>query len=382
MTPDVPQDEHGVFPDDASVMQYALRIAAQGIGTVEPNPPVGAVITTPQRELIASGFHQRYGLDHAEINAIRNASGNTAGNDLYVTLEPCSHFGKTPPCADAVIQAGFRRVIIGCEDPSEKVAGQGIQKLRTAGIQVVSGICEPEAKRLIAPFQMLHCQRRPWVHAKWAMTMDGLIATPSGHSRWISGSASRRYAHQVRGQMDAIITGAGTVRCDDPLLTARPPGDRTALRVVLDSTGLSLDSSRQLLSTAREVPVLVCVTERASQHTIRTLKSAGAEVLTTEATANGQVSPQTVLRHLGSLNVTHVLLECGSTLMGAFFDAHLIDEIHVFIAPRIIGGADAPGPVGGAGLPQIPDPSNLTRCRWQQLDEDMLFEADIVRPDW
>jgi diaminohydroxyphosphoribosylaminopyrimidine deaminase/5-amino-6-(5-phosphoribosylamino)uracil reductase len=382
MTSDLPPSDRDMFPDDASVMQYALRIAAQGIGSVEPNPAVGAVITTPQRKLIASGFHQRYGLDHAEINAIRNASGTTAGNDLYVTLEPCSHFGKTPPCADAVIAAGFRRVLIGCEDPSEKVSGQGIRKLRAAGIDVVSGICEPEAKRLIAPFQMLHCQHRPWVHAKWAMTMDGLIATSSGHSRWISGTASRQYVHEVRGRMDAIITGGGTVRRDNPLLTARPPGARTALRVVLDSTGLSLDTSRQLLSTAREVPLLVCLTERASEQTVRALKSAGADVLVTEGTLNGQVPPELVLRHLASLSLTHVMLECGSTLMGAFFDASLVDELHVFIAPRIAGGADAFRPVGGTGLPQIPDPSNLTRCRWQQLGDDMLFEADILRPNW
>lgn len=273
-------------------MRHALAIAAQGIGFVEPNPAVGAVVVDQDRRLIAEGFHRQFGKAHAEVNAIAAAGGATQDADLFVTLEPCSHHGKTPPCAEAVIDAGFRRVVIGCQDPAKHVAGRGIERIRSAGIQVVTGVCEAEALELIQPFRKLMLQRLPWVHAKWAMTLDGRIATRTGHSQWISNEQSRAEVHRLRGRMDAIITGAGTVRSDDPRLTARPAGSRVPLRVVVDSTGQSLNVGTQLVKTAREIPVLVSVVkDKAEVSHLQMLQGHGVEVhFASGASHGGKIS--------------------------------------------------------------------------------------------
>lgn len=397
-----------VFADDAEVMRHALLIARQGLGFVEPNPAVGAVVVTEQREWIAEGFHQQFGQAHAEVNAIAAAGSRCCGADLFVTLEPCSHFGKTPPCSDAVIAAGFRRVVIGCTDParhrptspargssrkrqrpdtselgSQHDPGTGIARLRAAGVEVVVDCCRDEALRLIAPFQMLQTQRRPWVHAKWAMTADGRIATSTGHSRWISGRQSRDYVHQLRGRMDAIITGAGTVRADDPLLTGRGIDGprRVAARVVMDSDGLSLAENSQLVRTARQTPLLVFVTDRAGSENIGRLQDAGAEVIVcpVEHGAENRVSPRFVVEELGRRQMTNVLLEAGAGILGAFFDSGLVDEVTIFVAPKVIGGAAAFSPIGGRGLTGIPAVPNLGCVQWQASGEDLMLQADVVR---
>lgn len=371
------------FSDDQAVMRHALQLATCGEGLVEPNPQVGAVIVDDRRELIAAGYHQQFGGPHAEIHAIRAAGERCRGADLFVTLEPCSHFGKTPPCADAVIAAGLRRVVIGCPDPAPHVAGGGVARLRAAGIAVEVGVCQEEAARLIAPFRTLQLQHRPWVHAKWAMTVDGHIATRTGHSRWISCEQSRATVHQLRGRMDAIITAAGTVRADNPLLTARPPGPRTALRVVLDATGTSLTPDTQLWQTAGEAPVLALVTDRAAAAQVTALREAGIEVLLVPAehvTAANRplIRPDFVLQELGRRQYTHALLEGGGGLLGSFFDAQRIDELHVFIAPKLIGGQQAIAPIGGTGLARIPETANLTRVRCQPSGTDLLLQADVA----
>ncbi len=366
-----------MFSSDIDVMQRAIRIAQSGLGLVEPNPMVGAVIVDPDRNLIAEGYHQKFGEAHAEINAIRQAGEATRGADLFVSLEPCSHFGKTPPCADAVIAAGFRRVVVGCQDPAPHVAGQGIQRIRAAGIPVEVGVCEVEARRLIAPFEMLMMKQRPWVHAKWAMTLDGRIATSTGHSQWISCGESRVRVHQLRGCVDAIITGSGTVRADDPLLTARPPGPRTALRVVIDSTGDSVRADSKLAQTIRQAPVLVCVSRRCQETEKVRLRDLGVEVF--ETSGAGSVDLAEVLQELGRRGCTRVLLEAGPGLLGAFFDRGLIDEVHAFVAPRMIGGANALSPIGGAGLPVIPGLANLNAFRVTPSGDDLLIEADVSR---
>jgi diaminohydroxyphosphoribosylaminopyrimidine deaminase/5-amino-6-(5-phosphoribosylamino)uracil reductase len=273
-----------------------------------------------------------------------------------------------------VIAAGFRRVIIGCADPAEHVAGQGIQKLRDAGVDVTVGICHAEARRLIAPFGKLMLRGMPWVHAKWAMSLDGRIATHTGHSKWISGESSRAWVHTLRGRVDAIITGAGTVRADDPLLTARPPGPRTALRVVVDSTGESLTADTQLIRTAREVPLLVCVCDRSQKATIDRLSRSGVQILNTSG--DGRVDLSAVLAELGKRRMTNVLIEAGPALLGGFFDADLVDEIHVFLAPKIIGGQTALSAVGGIGCECVPSLPNLFRLLCQQVGEDILIEGD------
>lgn len=365
-----------MYTSDEEVMQRAIKIAQSGFGFVEPNPMVGAVIMdVGRRNLIAEGYHEKFGEAHAEINAIRQAGEATRGADLFVSLEPCSHFGKTPPCADAVIAAGFRRVVVGCQDPAPHVAGQGIQRIRDAGIPVEVGVCEVEARRLIAPFETLMIKQRPWVHAKWAMTLDGRVATTSGHSQWISSAESRVWVHQLRGRVDAIITGSGTVRADDPLLTARPVGPRTALRVVVDSTGESIMADRKLVKTISQAPVMVCVSRRCGEVGKNRLRDLGVEVF--ETSGEGSVDLSEVLQELGRRRCTHVLLEAGPGLLGAFFDRGLIDEVHAFVAPQLIGGAMALSPVGGVGLPAIPGIANLTAFRVQPSGDDFLIEADV-----
>jgi len=365
--------------DPAVFMQLALQHARHGEGHVEPNPMVGAVIATSDGLVISSGYHQRFGGDHAEINAIQAAGSATVGNDLYVTLEPCNHFGKTPPCADAVINAGIRRVFVGCQDPAPHVAGQGIQRLRDAGLEVTVGVCESEARRLIAPFEMLMLQRRPWVHAKWAMTLDGRIASRTGHSRWISSAASRAVVHQLRGRMDAIITGAGTVRSDDPLLTARPAGTRTPLRVVIDADGSSLHADTNLMKSLSQAPVLVCVAEDAATDCVERLKSLGVEVKACGVSEPGRIDLRTVMAELGRRGCTNVLTEAGPGILGSLFDSSLIDEVHIFIAPRLIGGASARGPIGGLGIESIPAIPNVKHLRQTSIGDDLLIEGDVCR---
>ncbi|MBL8811071.1 MAG: bifunctional diaminohydroxyphosphoribosylaminopyrimidine deaminase/5-amino-6-(5-phosphoribosylamino)uracil reductase RibD [Planctomycetaceae bacterium] len=363
------------FEFDSAVMQRALTLAQQGFGAVEPNPMVGAVIVNDQRELIADGFHQRFGGPHAEVVAMQQAGSLCRGATLFVTLEPCSHFGKTPPCADAVIQAGFKRVVVGCQDPAPHVAGRGLAKLRDAGISVECGLLQAEAEHLIAPFRKQMLEQRPWVHAKWAMTLDGRIASRTGHSQWISGEESRAHVHWLRGRMDAIITGAGTVRADNPRLTARPPGPRVPLRVVVDAAGTSLSDNCHLVQTAREIPVLACVSRRCDESTISRLKNAGIEVLQTSSVEH--VSLTEVLESLGQRQMTHVLLECGPGLLGAFQDQQLIDEVHVFVAPKLVGGTAACPPIGGQGHDRIPELPSLKSCRHTILGQDVLIEGRV-----
>ncbi|MCA9051780.1 MAG: bifunctional diaminohydroxyphosphoribosylaminopyrimidine deaminase/5-amino-6-(5-phosphoribosylamino)uracil reductase RibD, partial [Planctomycetaceae bacterium] len=325
-----------VFTDDAAVMRHALQLAARGIGLVEPNPAVGAVLVDQQRRLIAAGFHTRCGEAHAEIHALRSAGTAAHGARLFVTLEPCAHFGRTPPCTDAVIEAGVGEVVIGCLDPAPHTSGRGVERLKNAGIPVTVGVCEHEARHLIAPFEQLMCHGRPWVHAKWAMTLDGKIASRSGHSQWITNEDSRAKVHRLRGIMDAVVTGSGTARHDDPLLTTRPPGPRTPMRIVVDSDGTAVKENSRLITTVAEAPVMICVRRNADAEHCRRLQNAGAEILVlpTESPAD-QVS--LLLTELGQRKMTNILIEAGSGLLGTFFDLQLIDEVHVYIAPKLVG---------------------------------------------
>ncbi|MBL8815686.1 MAG: bifunctional diaminohydroxyphosphoribosylaminopyrimidine deaminase/5-amino-6-(5-phosphoribosylamino)uracil reductase RibD [Planctomyces sp.] len=363
------------FRNDSEVMRYALSLAERGLGLVEPNPAVGAVIVDVDGTLIAEGFHEGFGKPHAEVNAILAAGDRCRGADLFVTLEPCSHHGKTPPCAPLVADAGFRRVIIGCQDPAPHVAGRGIQSLRDQGVNVVTGVEQEAARKLIAPFEMLHCHHRPWIHAKWAMTLDGKIATASGHSQWISNEGSRRIVHQIRGRMDAIITGAGTVRHDDPMLTARPPGPRTPVRIIVDADATCLSATSRLVRTAAEAPVLLIASTSADKSALRQLEQMGIQTLTFPSDRNKRLPLDLILAELANRKFTNVLVEAGPRLLGSFFDMQLIDEVTVFIAPKIIGGADAPSPIAGLGLDAIPSAPSLDQISWTHSTTDLILHA-------
>lgn len=327
-------------------MRRALELAAKGRGLVEPNPMVGCVIARGA-EIIGEGFHSRYGGPHAEVNALAVAGERAAGAAMYVTLEPCCHHGKTPPCTDAILAAGIREVVIAQLDPFPQVSGGGIAALRAAGLDVTVGVLTAEAERLNAPYLKLVRQARPWVIAKWAMTLDGHTATHTGASRWISNEASRAKVHELRGRVDAIIVGRGTATMDDPLLTARPAGPRVATRIVFDSQAtLNLDS--QLVRTAAEAPVLVAATASAPAERVEHLRKAGCEVfLCPDSTPRDRADA--LFAELGRRRMTNVWIEGGATLLGSLFDAGFVDEVHAFIAPKILGGA-GPSGVRGAGV--------------------------------
>ncbi len=349
------------FASREEVMRRAIEIARRGVGLVEPNPLVGAVIVDDELRLLGEGWHEKFGGPHAEIAAIANAPGGVRGATLYVTLEPCCHFGKTPPCVDAVLAAGLRRVVVAMSDPFPEVAGQGLRKLREANVEVEVGLLEADAKRLTAPFRKLVEQGRPYVHAKWAMTLDGRMASRTGASKWISNEISRAVVHQLRGRMDAVVIGIGTALADDPLLTARPAGPRVATRVVLDSQA-RLPLASQLVKTVDQAPLLVVVGPAAPAERIAALRVREAEVLQLAAGPTGSHDTRpavvTLLAELGRRRMTNVLVEGGAEILGTFFDEQLIDEVHVFVAPKILGGAAAKSPLSGTGrtLPaSLPD---------------------------
>ena len=362
--------------NDAQHMARALELAARGRGRVEPNPLVGCVIASPDGEVIGEGWHTAFGQAHAEIEALQVAGSAARGGTLYVTLEPCCHHGKTPPCSDAIIAAGVRRVVAAIRDPFAEVDGGGIAALRQAGIEVQVGLLEAEAKRLNAPYLKLLATGCPWVIAKWAMTLDGKLASVAGVSRWISGEASRAIVHQIRGRVDAIIVGRGTAEADDPLLTARPSGPRVAARIVFDSQArLAPDS--QLVRTVSEAPVIVAAVADADLASVERLTALGCDVVCLPG-KTGADRVGSLLVELGRRRMTNVLVEGGSALLGSFFDAGAVDEACVFVAPRILGGAAAPSPVGGRGVPDVVDALGLSDVTVEQLAEDIYIRG-LVR---
>jgi diaminohydroxyphosphoribosylaminopyrimidine deaminase/5-amino-6-(5-phosphoribosylamino)uracil reductase len=353
-------------------MRHALALAAKGRGFVEPNPMVGAVVLDAAGLLVGEGWHQRFGEAHAEVNAFAQAGDKAHGGTLLVTLEPCCHWGKTPPCTDAVLRAGVRHVVVAMADPFPKVAGGGLQILREAEIDVQVGVCEGEARRLNAPYLKLLHTGRPWVHLKWAMTLDGKIATRTGDSKWISGEESRRAVHELRGRVDAVIVGRGTVVADDPLLTARPPGPRVATRVVLSASG-DLPDRCQLRATARVVPVVV-FTAAGNEPKLSGWTADGCEVVGLPASDSG-LSIDAALADLGRRRMTNVLVEGGAGVLGAFLDAGAADEFHVFIAPKLVGGVASPSPVGGVGIDRIADALRLAAFMAAPSGEDVYLHG-------
>lgn len=357
---------------DAWHMQRALRLARRGEGAVEPNPMVGCVVAHGA-EVVGEGWHRRYGGLHAEREALRIAGRRSQGATLYVTLEPCCHHGKTPPCTEAVLASGIARVVAAQQDPYPDVGGSGIAQLRAAGLQVDVGVLEEEACWLNAPYRKLVKQGRPWVIAKWAMTLDGKLATHTGDSRWISNSTSRGIVHDLRRRVDAVVVGRGTAEADDPLLTARPSGTRTVARVVLDSHGM-LASESQLVQTSADAPVLVIVAPAASAENRQRLQEAGCQVIECLGQDYAERFAR-LLDILGQRRWTNVLVEGGSQVLGALFDAGLIDEVHAFVATKLVGGDKAPSPIGGAGLADMQLAQPLHRVETKVLDGDLYVRG-------
>ena len=341
---------------------------------------VGCLLVGP-RGIVAEGFHRRFGGPHAEAAALAGAGPGARGATCYVTLEPCCHHGKTPPCAEALVRAGVREVVAACEDPFEPVAGRGFRALRRAGVTVRVGVRRDEARRLNAGYFKLRATGRPLVILKWAQSLDGNIATRTGDSKWISGERSRRQAHRLRRRCQAIVVGIETVLCDDPLLTARTGRGRQPLRVVLDGR-LRTPADSRLAQTADRTPVLVATT-RAALRDNRThadeLRRLGVEVSTVRAD-RGHVSPAGLLDLLGRREITNVLIEGGGRVHGSFLDAGLADRAVIFISPRLIGGAEAVRAVAGRGVRRVADAIRPSRRRVRRAGDDLIVEADLRDP--
>lgn len=368
-------------------MRRALELGAGGRGRVEPNPMVGAVLVRDGR-VIGEGRHRRYGGPHAEVEALRACTEDPRGATLYVTLEPCCHHGKTPPCTDAVIAAGVARVIYAVTDPFPKVAGGGRAALRAAGIEVRNGLLWEDAVRLNAAYFKLLATGRPYVIAKWAMTLDGKLAAASGDSKWISGEASRRRVHELRDRVDAVLIGVGTALADDPLLTARIPDGRHPRRIVLDSA-LRLPAESQLVRTAREVPLTVVCRSPAPEPKAAALRAAGAEVLELPGVRPGSTPARgeggtpawdALLAELGRRRITNLLVEGGPAVLTSLLEAGLADEAQVFVATKIIGGADAPTACGGAGRPRMADALTAREATVEPVGGDALITARFSDP--
>ncbi len=358
--------------NDTAFMARALALARRAAGRTSPNPLVGAVVVKDGR-VVGEGYHQKAGTPHAEVHALAAAGTGARGATLYVTLEPCSHHGRTPPCTEAILAAGVRRVVAAVQDPNPRVAGRGFERLREAGVEVTAGVLEEEARRLNEAFFVYVTAGRPFVAMKTAMTLDGKIATACGESRWISGEASRALAHRLRSELDAVMVGIGTALADDPQLTARPPGtaSRDPVRIVVDSA-LRLPPDARLLQLDSPAPTWVATTERAPAERRRALEAAGAEVLVLPE-RDGRVDLAALMAELGRREVTSVLLEGGATLNAAALAAGVVDKVLCFVAPKVVGGAAAPGPVGGPGVERLAGAWRVERLAAEAVGEDILL---------
>jgi diaminohydroxyphosphoribosylaminopyrimidine deaminase/5-amino-6-(5-phosphoribosylamino)uracil reductase len=362
--------------DDGHWMRLALSEAVRGRGRVEPNPMVGAVITR-RGELIAVGHHERFGGPHAEVMALAQAGGEAKGATLFVTLEPCCHYGKTPPCTGAIIAAGIARVVVAMRDPFPAVRGRGLEALEAAGLAVVVG-CEAErARSLNAPYLKWVVTGLPFVTAKWAMTLDGKTAVRSGDSRWISSEASRALVHELRALLDAVVVGIGTVEADNPILTARPAGPRCPARVVLDSEA-RLPLSSQLVRTAAQAPVIVATTDRASSERRDSLIRLGCDVVAFAGSNRVPIAP--LLEELGRRGMTHILVEGGGRVLGSFLDAGQVDMVDVFIAPVIEGGDHDRTAIRGQGLDRMVDAVRLLEADVTPVGGDVRVRGSINQP--
>ena len=351
-------------------MRRALELARRGAGRVSPNPMVGCVIARGGR-VIGEGWHETCGGPHAERNALAACTEDPAGATLYVTLEPCCHWGRTPPCTDAILERGIARVVVGCTDPNPLVDGKGVRLLREAGVEVETGVLEQECWRLNEVFFHFIQHRTRFVVYKYAMTLDGKTASASGDSRWVSGEAARCRVHEVRGQLSAIMVGVDTVLADDPLLTCRIPGGRDPLRIVCDSRARTPLDSR-LIQSAGEIPTIIAAAgwnERAAA-----LKKAGAQILLC-GERDGRVDLRELMRQLGARGVDSILLEGGTTLAFAALEAGIVRKVQAYIAPKLLGGSTARTPAGGQGRARMADAWRLTGLTAEPVGEDFLLEG-------
>ncbi len=364
---------------DALHMERALALAEHGRGRVSPNPMVGCVLVNGGT-VVGEGWHRRAGEPHAEAEALRAAGERARGATAYVTLEPCDHSGRTPPCSEALIAAGVRRVVVAALDPNPVTDGAGVRRLREAGVEVEVGLGRERAEAQNEVFRIAQLERRPFVLYKTAMTLDGKIATRTGRSRWITGEASRERVQRWRDELDAVAVGINTVLLDDPLLTSRIEGGRTPVKVVFDSVARTPVTARLFEPDDRGVParVLLFVTRKASPERLAALRERGADIITTDET-QGRTDVRAALPALLERGVTSLLLEGGGTLAWAFFEAQAVDRVAWFVGPKLLGGAGA-SPLGGIGVARMEDALTLSDVVTETLDDDLLVTGRVRYP--
>lgn len=357
-------------------MGRALELSKKAVGFVNPNPLVGAVIVKDNK-IIGEGYHEYYGGPHAEVNAFANAKEDVSGATMYVTLEPCSHYGKTPPCADAIVRNKISKVVIGMEDPNPIVAGRGIEILRSNGIEVITGVMDTEVKKINEIFIKYITQKEPFCIMKTAMTMDGKIATSTGDSKWISNEKSRLYVHELRHKVTGIMVGIGTVLKDNPELTTRIEGkiSKNPIRIIIDSKA-KIPLEAKVLNCDEKTKTIIVTTEFASEDKIEAIKQKGAEVIVTPS-KNNRVDLSYLMGRLGESGIDSILLEGGSTLNYSALQEGIVDKVITFISPKIFGGTSVKTPVGGEGIEYVKDAILLTDAEVTRFDEDIMIEGYI-----
>lgn len=356
---------------DEDYMRQALELARRGLGRTSPNPAVGCILVKDGK-IIGRGYHEKAGQNHAEVNALDDAGEAAEGSTMYVTLEPCRHYGKTPPCVDAIKKAGIHRVVMAMRDPNP-VARGGLEELQGSGIKTEVGIMEKESKRLNEAYLKYAEKKMPFVMIKSAMSADGKIATKAGDYKWVSGKESRNYVHEMRGKVDAVMVGVNTVIKDDPLLTCRTPGGRNPIRLVADS-GLRIPITAQVLN--KDARTIILTTRNAPAPKVRAVESKGAKVLMV-GDKEGHVNLREAMRDLADEGVQSIMIEGGGTLNASALEAGVVDKILFFIAPKIIGGKGAVSIVGGSGVEKLSDSIRLEDMTVTKVGEDFLIEAYV-----
>lgn len=359
---------------DVKYMKKALELAKKGAGYTNPNPMVGAVIVKGGR-IIGEGWHEVYGSNHAEVNAFNNAVEDVSGATMYVTLEPCSHYGKTPPCANAIVEKGIKKVVIGLEDPNPLVAGKGIKILQDNGIEVITGVLKEEGKKLNEIFLKYITTRLPFCILKTAMTLDGKIAAYTGDSKWITNELSRKYVHEIRNRVAGIMVGIGTVLQDDPLLTTRldDSSGSDPIRIIVDSKA-KIPLEAKVLNVESKAKTMIAVTEQANKFKIKALEDKGAEVITIQS-KDEKVDLGYLMKELGERKIDSVLLEGGSSINYSAIKEGIVDKVNVFIAPKIIGGSSAKTPIGGEGIAFMKDAISLHDIEIYRFGDDVMIEG-------
>ncbi|WP_291634197.1 bifunctional diaminohydroxyphosphoribosylaminopyrimidine deaminase/5-amino-6-(5-phosphoribosylamino)uracil reductase RibD [Clostridium sp.] len=363
---------------DNHYMRRALELSKKASGFVNPNPMVGAVIVKDNR-IIGEGYHEYFGGPHAEVNAFANAACDVEGATMYVTLEPCSHYGKTPPCADAIVRNKISKVVIGMIDPNPLVAGRGIEILRNNGIEVITGILDSEIKKANEIFVKYITQKLPFCIMKTAMTMDGKIATATGDSKWISNEKSRLYVHELRHMVTGIMVGIGTVLKDDPTLTTRREGivSLNPIRIIIDSSAkIPLES--KVLKCDEKTKTIIVTTEFARESKLEAIRQTGAEVIVT-ISKNNRVDLKYLMSVLGDRGIDSILLEGGSTLNYSAIEEGIVDKVITFISPKIFGGTSGKTPVGGVGIKHVKDSIKLCDTQVTRFDEDFMIEGYVKK---